>query len=400
MIQIGIMGALVSNENMGCVALTYSLLSMLERIARRSGQTFRYVVFEYHNDPEKYRLLREQLSIDPQRIRFAPVGYWDPYDWPNLKRSIKSTPQSLDMLRLIAGCRLVIDLTQGDSFTDLYGRERFVQLTMAKEWVLRLGVALVLGPQTYGPFASEAYRARVRRIAQRAALVMARDVASADYLASFCPTAVHKGTDLAFRLPFDAPAPRRPGPVRVGVNPSGLLVRQKNEGTPFSTPLATDYDRFIAGLLRQLTGDPGYEVHLIPHVGADGTASFRDVPGVIVHDAFDTPIQAKNCIAGMDVFIGARMHATIAAFSAGVATIPTAYSQKFAGVFSAVGYDHVIDLRTLPTDRALAQTLALIRDRRQLQEEGARAMDLVRQRCDDMEQTLAQTISSILQGGK
>lgn len=400
MIQIGIMGALVSNENMGCVALTYSLLSMLERIARRSGQTFRYVVFEYHNDPEKYRLLCEQLSIDPQRIRFAPVGYWDPYDWPNLKRSIKSTPQSLDMLRLIAGCRLVIDLTQGDSFTDLYGRERFVQLTMAKEWVLRLGVPLVLGPQTYGPFADDRYRARVCRIAQRAALVVSRDTASADYLHTFCRAAVHTGTDLAFRLPFTAPDTGCGGPVRVGINPSGLLIRQKNEGTPFSTPLATDYDRFIAGLLHELTADPGYEVHLIPHVGADGTAPFRDVPGVIVHEAFDTPVQAKNCIAGMDVFIGARMHATIAAFSAGVATIPTAYSQKFAGVFSAVGYDHVIDLRTLPTGRALAQTLDLIRDRRRLQQEGAQAMKRVQQRYDAMEQVMAASVSSILRGRK
>lgn len=31
-INIGIMGGLVNNQNMGCVALTYSLISLLEKI--------------------------------------------------------------------------------------------------------------------------------------------------------------------------------------------------------------------------------------------------------------------------------------------------------------------------------------------------------------------------------
>ena len=391
------MGALVSNENMGCVALTYSLLAMLERIAQRSGQTFRYIIFEYHQDPAKYRLLCEQLSIEPSRVCPAPIGYWDPYDWPNIKRSIKSMPQNLRMLRLLSSCRLVIDLTQGDSFTDLYGRERFVQLTMAKEWTLRLHIPLLLGPQTYGPFSDAKYRQRVQHIVEQAAVVISRDEDSARCLKEFCHAEIHTGTDLAFRLPFSrTETSGAPRPIRVGVNPSGLLVRQKTEGTPFSTPLKTDYDQYILSLLQTLTADARYEVHLIPHVGQDGVAAFRSIPGVVVHDAFETPIQAKNCIAGMDVFIGARMHATIAAFSAGVATIPTAYSQKFAGVFHAVAYDHVLDLRTLSTQEALSQTMELLQNRCRLQEEAAASMGLVEERYDRMESILSDTILSCL----
>ena len=48
----------------------------------------------------------------------------------------------------------------------------------------------------------------------------------------------------------------------------------------------------------------------------------------------------------MDFFMGARMHATIAAFSAGVPVVPMAYSRKFNGLFSdTLSYSHLIDLK-------------------------------------------------------
>ena len=38
------------------------------------------------------------------------------------------------------------------------------------------------------------------------------------------------------------------------------------------------------------------------------------------------------------------MHATIAAVSSGVPTIPLAYSRKFMGVFEAIEYPYTVDL--------------------------------------------------------
>ena len=49
-------------------------------------------------------------------------------------------------------------------------------------------------------------------------------------------------------------------------------------------------------------------------------------PNTIVAPYFATPMEAKSYISGMDLFIGARMHATIAAISAGVPVIPFSYS--------------------------------------------------------------------------
>ncbi|MGJ7723542.1 polysaccharide pyruvyl transferase family protein [Escherichia coli] len=45
---------------------------------------------------------------------------------------------------------------------------------------------------------------------------------------------------------------------------------------------------------------------------------FKNNDAVVVAERFTNPITAKSYISSIDFFTGARMHATIAAFSAGV----------------------------------------------------------------------------------
>jgi colanic acid/amylovoran biosynthesis protein len=60
---------------------------------------------------------------------------------------------------------------------------------------------------------------------------------------------------------------------------------------------------------------------------------------------FLNPIFAKNYIAGLDFFAGARMHSTIAAFSSGIAVFPMAYSRKFNGLFiDTLDYKYMGDM--------------------------------------------------------
>jgi polysaccharide pyruvyl transferase WcaK-like protein len=77
---------------------------------------------------------------------------------------------------------------------------------------------------------------------------------------------------------------------------------------------------------------------------------------------FESPVEAKSYIAKMDAFIGSRMHATIAAFTAAVPTVPVAYSRKFAGFFGSLGYPVVVDLTTSRTSDAVAATLEHLSD--------------------------------------
>ena len=121
--------------------------------------------------------------------------------------------------------------------------------------------------------------------------------------------------------------------------------------------LKTDYQQTIRKIINWFLSMKNVKVHLISHVATERRHVENDYEVAfdlwknIHHDRlmlaplFFSPIDAKNYIAGMDFFMGARMHATIAAFSAGVPVIPMAYSRKFNGLFvDTLSYSHLADM--------------------------------------------------------
>lgn len=104
---------------------------------------------------------------------------------------------------------------------------------------------------------------------------------------------------------------------------------------------------------------------------------------------FENPIEAKSYIANMDVFIGARMHATIGALSAGVATIPFAYSKKFKTMFGNLHYDYTIEARELDTEVALEQTLTYIREYKTLAEAAKNASKITKEKLGVLKKDMA-----------
>lgn len=294
MLNVGIMGALISNENMGCVALTYSLIQMLENISKNVEIKFSYRVFEFDYSKEKYAELQKNLNIDSNRIRFVPVGFCYLENW---KLMIKSAKVNAVMLSELHKCDLVIDLTQGDSFTDIYGTERFYRLTSIKEITEKMGIPLILGPQTYGPFINDRVKKKAGKVIKRAQRVISRDEKSRDYLKSFIDCDVEVTTDLAFALPYKESLHRTENKIRVGINPSGLLFSDKTEKTKLMTSLKTDYDLYIQEVIKKVSSNSMFEVHLIPHVGNDAVEKFKNFPNVICYSAFSNPIEAKSLIS-------------------------------------------------------------------------------------------------------
>jgi polysaccharide pyruvyl transferase WcaK-like protein len=148
-----------------------------------------------------------------------------------------------------------------------------------------------------------------------------------------------------------------------------------------------DYPGLIHDLIRHFQGHPdGCEVHLVPHVIVrEGRMSSEDdlracaalaeaFPGSVLAPAFATPSEAKSYIAGMDFFMGARMHACIAAFSSGVPVIPMAYSRKFAGLFGSIGYDRTVDCTTESAEAIRTKIIAAFDKRAVLAGEAATAL--------------------------
>jgi polysaccharide pyruvyl transferase WcaK-like protein len=291
----------------------------------------------------------------------------------------------------IVKSKAVVDVSGGDSFTDLYGPHRFDAMVKTKRLALDNGVPLVLLPQTLGPFRTTAGLHTAIEILRKARAVWVRDKQSYAFLqqhlgADFDPSIHHLGVDMAVALPQAMPQlpdaiaavldPSRGYPL-VGLNVSGLLVNDPN-GARARFGLA---DNHIAQLdviaTTILNSDPNLRLLLVPHVNRDLGHPESDLQAchvlrgllpaalaqrVIVLEPVLNAMELKWVLARLDWFAGARMHATIGAFSSGTPTLGLGYSDKTDGVFDQCGLSaHTLDLRRkgLADLRAIvAQSLA------------------------------------------
>lgn len=366
-LNILLLGAHINSSNLGCQALTYSLIHVLERISAQNGIPMAYYVFEYQPNEEKTDFFVHKLGLTENKL----YSYRFPFV-VTLKNRVRNIFSILKFYEVLGNADIAIDVTAGDSFADIYGDYRFLGTTRIKELIEKKEVPLLLAPQTYGPFLkkeNEEYAAKVIRNADR---VIARDFLSAAYVKKMIGKDIPVTTDLAFQLPYEKTRIISEK-IKIGVNISGLLV-QNAEETGFINrgDLKTNYDAYIDALLMYLTSNELYEVFLIPHVAEDYHACMmfqKKYPLTKLVNVYTNPIDIKSFISGMDIFIGARMHATIAAFTSGVVTIPTAYSRKFETMFAVVGYNVVIDMQTSDTEDALKNTIAYVKDSQKLKKQ-------------------------------
>lgn len=296
--------------------------------------------------------------------------------------------------RAILESDVCLDVSGGDSFTDLYGQKRFDAMTLSKTLALEAGKPLVLLPQTLGPFRSAGNAAAASDILRRAAAVWVRDAQSFALLkmimgAAFDPARHRMGVDMALLLPSSRPtgAPfdivkwlrmPRSSPV-FGLNVSGLLC-SKPEAAARQFGLAAPHDQQIEAAARAaLTAHPRARLILVPHVLRDPThpesdwAAATNIARRINVEASDrvqvlpqsfSATELKWLIARLDWFAGARMHATIAALSSGIPTLGLGYSDKTEGVFDAFGLGgEAIDLRRNSPEQLGAQVAASIASR-------------------------------------
>jgi polysaccharide pyruvyl transferase WcaK-like protein len=299
--------------------------------------------------------------------------------------------------RLVAQSRAVLDVSGGDSFTDLYGPRRFRAMTLTKRMAIESGVPLILLPQTLGPWRDADNRRTAADILRRARAVWVRDAQSLTLLAdllgpAFNPAIHRQGIDMAVALPARAPArpltapldrwlvANREAPV-AGLNVSGLLALDPAAARS-TFGLADSHDRQISAIARAvLMAERDLRLVLIPHVHrpvgsaesdlAAAQALARDLAvdfpdRVAVLDQTLGAMELKWVLSRLDWFAGARMHATIGAFSSGVPTLGLGYSDKQAGVFAACGIGaDAVDLRRhdTPTLAAMAADSVRSRDR-------------------------------------
>jgi colanic acid/amylovoran biosynthesis protein len=309
-------------------------------------------------------------------------------------------------LKQALDARTCCALAGGDSFSDIYGLERLLYVALPQVLVLLLGKPLVQLPQTYGPFRSRASRAIAGYLLRRSQLICSRDRKGAttvgEILGHSSPL-VEVVPDLGFLM---EPEPVRPevltrleafGHKRllVGLNVSKLLyMGGYTRSNMFG--LREEYPALVRHLITFLIHELGATVLLVPHVYGGPESEESEVTlnrqllaelqpkygeRVVFLDENLNHRQVKTIIGCCDLFIGARMHACIAAVSQFVPTVALAYSDKFAGVMEVVGNGaRVVDLRSMDTAGVLGVVRDLLNTRSATRSELTRKIPEIRSR--------------------
>jgi polysaccharide pyruvyl transferase WcaK-like protein len=327
-------------------------------------------------------------------------------------------------LRLIDSCDAVLDVSGGDSFSDIYGWKRFRSVSRTKMISLFRKKPLILLPQTYGPYRDARALKLAESITCRASMTWARDPNSFEVLKrllgpTFDPSIHRLGVDMAFGLaPRNALAriPRkladwlaelpRSTPV-VGINISGLIYNDpERAGSHYQ--FVADYQAAMVGFVNRLLEMDPVRVVLIPHVmdrpghyESDQEACM-DVAGKVSEKMADRLLVApldldqsevKWLISRMDWFCGTRMHSMIAALSSNVPTAAVAYSDKTLGVFDTCSQaSQVFDPRILGTDAVIDGLLQSYIDRDSIRESLAVSLPRVNEIASAQMRDIAQHI--------
>jgi polysaccharide pyruvyl transferase WcaK-like protein len=365
--------------NRGCEAIIRTTVGLL-------GSGFRHPQITLASgdpDNDKRLPLEQRIKI----VSSAPLrGIWTPLSPAWILRQVRKLHSSeksretalLPMIGLIKRSDIVLSVG-GDNFTPEYGFPEY-WFTL-HDLVRKHGKKLVVWSASIGPFPKDDHLPYIVRSFKAADLITARDSATVGYLKEIGITRnVRKVADTAFLLPaqkvydhFVLPDTRKD---TVGINLSPLPGYLKDRSIDMDA--VDEMARFI----ERMTRTTGFTVLLIPHVTENYRMNNDHTYMKLIRDRFNDPgridlllpnynaMQTKYIISRCRFFIGARMHATIAALSSGVPTISISYSAKSRAINEDIFGHHEY---MLPSTGLTAQRLSAVFDRVVSDEAGIRA---------------------------
>ena len=159
MFKVALIGHDTRNPNLGVGALTVSNIAILRRIAERIGVDLHITV-----------LIGK--STYPCYVEGADVS----------ECFVRPLRKPGSFFKVIRDYDMVIDISGGDSFSDIYGGRRMFQTLLQKFLVHFSGRPLVMAPQTVGPFVKPLWRRLSAISIKRCAIVCTRDAKSTAFL--------------------------------------------------------------------------------------------------------------------------------------------------------------------------------------------------------------------------
>ena len=313
--------------NIGCEIIIRGSIAFLRRAYPQHELTF--VVSSYH--PERDRA----LLADVPGVRIVPMLGWKRYLRGVLRKTglfvSRWTPRfaSSEFRRADLFCSV-----GGDIYT-MFGNALPEDWLGYEGYATRHGIPAIMFGANMERFEvlTEADRRTLLDHLRRFRLLIVRDSGTRDYLAGHgIAETVEVFPDPIFSL-----RPRSvfaPGPVKhIGLNFTPFLIKE------FGPGIVERYARLTEALV-----EAGHAVTLIPHVRSDEGTATQDDPAALatLHAALDPAVAARvtlwqgamslatvsEVIAGVDMLVGARMHACLNALTQGKPVLFLAYSRK------------------------------------------------------------------------
>lgn len=284
-LKVGLLWHSASSGNLGVGALTVANMALVRAAAQELDLDCEFVILG----------MRDGIST-----------YVTPEEAGTFVLSTRSLLSPAGFLSAVGNFDCVLDIGGGDSFTDIYSNLRYVYVWLTKAMAIARRRPLLLCPQTVGPFTKTPHTQLARFALEKAYSVVVRDVPSFELVRRLAPRShIVQSTDVAFALPFeDRSAERGRGPLRVGVNVSGLLLGDAEAGQN-RFGLSFDYAELTRRFIGDLQAREDVEIHLLAHATADYRADddgwavdkmAQEFPRAIRVPDFPGPSEAKSYI--------------------------------------------------------------------------------------------------------
>ncbi|MEQ8237611.1 MAG: polysaccharide pyruvyl transferase family protein, partial [Cyclobacteriaceae bacterium] len=267
-----------------------------------------------------------------------------------------------NLIKKLQTADLVLDVNEGDSYSDIYGLKRFVRHYLDTRICLKLNKRLIFLPQTIGPFSKPILRYLAAGQLKKLEKVYVRDDKAFPFLKKN-NISFEKYVDLAVYMSNKPVEYNLPKGEIIGININGLmyLSRYKSLKGQFDA-----YKNFVNKMIQSFI-DLNHTVLLIPHTyNADDPILEDDLSAIIqISNDFNSnkviyvernmdAQELKYLISKCSFFVGSRMHSCIAALSSQVPTVGVAYSYKFEGTFANFGMaSHVLNMAGIREEEAI-----------------------------------------------
>ncbi len=395
--KIIILGGHLSSVNRGVNALTMGTIKCIRR--KYENATITLLI-----NGKSAEFNCRDISVENIRTRLLYLTYFLSVVYRLYPFLRKILMEKVRVFKIFKNS-IIIDLSAGDSFTDLYGIRRVITYSLNKLIPINLGNKVVIFPQTIGPFDTLIGKYFAKRVLCEVNEIAVREPVSRERVFEILKrdNKIFDAVDMAFLMEPQKPIQSINFPQSfIGINISGLLYNKKSSYKLFRKNI--DYENLIIEVILMLLHKTEVPIVLIPHtycwdnpILPDDLVAARKVhhrvcinnsERVHILDGNFSAEELKYVIGKSEFFIGSRMHSCIAALSMRVPTVSISYSYKFSGIMTTLNQENnVCDPKVHDNKEILSKILHGYKNRKNIRKYLEKIIPLVESKaykCQDL----------------